>query len=33
MESNHSDQSVESMVSLQGENPFLDLTNLKKYGF
>lgn len=30
MESNYSNQSVESMVSFQGENPSLDLTNFEK---
>lgn len=33
MESNDSNQYVESMVSLQSENTALDLINLKKYGF
>ena len=33
METNPSNQYVESMVSLQSENPALDLINLKKYGF
>ena len=33
MESNHINQYVESMVSLESENPALDLINLKKYGF